>query len=277
MLEFFDEIVPGTVPKSTGPRGLVAESTHVIAAGVDEARRPGDDFLIGQESFGNDKRAGVARSRPPPAPVPVIPQHPVPFRGIKLSPSLVFQGYDEAGRTQAAAPDPAQQRVAAAVEVFVGQTRLQSLERAAGNEVGDTADGVGTIYGAGAFLQDLHPLYGDGRKRVHVHEPASHQPAWHIGLTPAVQQHQCTRGPQPSQVDIRHGFRNARRGPVVPAAHLAHYAAAGAQVLEEVDHGRGALLGQFIPIEHRYGHGKVYGCLADGRAGYHDLLGFQHG
>ena len=155
--------------------------------------------------------------------------------------------------------------------MVVGGRDLETLELAAGDEIDDTGDRVRAVDGAGALLEDVDSVDGDGGKRIHVHEAAAGQSSRQISLPASVEQHQGARGPQRAQVHVGHRLGDTCRSAVEPTVGFAQHAAADAHGLEQLHHRGGSLLGQGFPVDDGNRVGRVDGRFADHGAGYIDL------
>ena len=142
---------------------------------------------------------------------------------------------------------------------------LQPPEITARHEVGDAADRVGAVSRRRALLQYLQPADRDRRNSVHIDETPADETRGDRYVTAAVEQHERPRGAEAAQVDVGHVLGECRGlVGVVPTAPLADHAVAHAQVLEEIDELRGALLLNRVAADHhdRVGHvdrGRVDG------------------
>ena len=180
------------------------------------------------------------------------------------------------GAAQLAAPDRTRRRIAGAVEALVRERYLEPDELVAGDEVRDAGNRVGTVDRGRALLQHLDAVECDRRKRVDVDETAAEQPRRQRRLTPAVEQHQCPRGPETPQIDVRHVLGHRMALVVVPTVRLADDAGRSGQVLEQIDHLQGPLFFLEFPVQHFDGVGKVDGRLLDRRAGHdHHVVGVE--
>ena len=197
-------------------------------------------------------------------------QHPVALVGLQL-PAHGPIGREDGvcSVAQARAPDGADVRVAGAAEVVMRSRQLESLEISSGHEVGHAGHGVGAVNGRGALLQDFDAVERDGGEGVDVHEPAAGKSGRGVYLAAAVQQRQCSRGAQASQIDVGRGLRNERPGLIVPAVALADRAVGRAQFLEEVHCLRRALLLQRFAVGHVDRERQILRRGRKVRAGHH--------
>ena len=247
------------------------------AAPLDRLERVDDLFPgrgRGVDAFRKPEITGIADTGPagPPG-IHQWTQRPVAVLRFQLAPPLMFDGNYEVGFAHRGAPDHSRHLVAGALVAVVGSNDFQPHEVAAGNEIGDAAHRVRAIDGAGALLQHFDTPDGDGRENAQVHEPPADQPRGQIGLPAPVEQDQRPRCAQAPQVDVGNAFQDrCRQTGVVPARALPHDAVAGAQVLEQVHHQRGALLLQGFAVNHAYRVRRVDRRATDRGADHHDLV-----
>ena len=194
---------------------------------------------------------------------------PRPLRHLQLLAADCLRSDNQVGRADSPAPDACDGRIAGAVEIVVRDVELEPPETMARHEVGDAADRIGAVGRRRALFQHLEPADRDGGNGVHVDESPADETRGHRHLTAAVDQHERPRSPESAQVDVGHVL-GERRGliRVVPAAPLADHAVADAQVLEEIDELRGALLLDRVAADHRDRVGHVDRGRVNRRAGH---------